>query len=165
MAARRPGSSLAPPQERENPGRPILLRIDLPPAEVSPNHRALYPAEKFNAQTAYRAQVAGDARNLRIREKLRRPLTPPVSIRIVYVVKNNIRRDPDNLLAQLKGAIDGLVQARLLVDDSVGHLTIREIGLVAVKGLRQGYVLIELECYEPTQDPEALAYRIVNGGP
>lgn len=164
MAARRPGSSLAPPQSGTNPGRPILLKIDLPPAEVSPNHRALYTAEKFNAQTAYRAQVAGDARNLRIAEKLRLPLAPPVAIRIVYVVTRAGRRDPDNLLAQLKGAIDGLVDARLLVDDSVGKLTIREIGLVPVKGLRQGYVLIELECYEPTQDPEALAYRILNGG-
>jgi Holliday junction resolvase RusA-like endonuclease len=163
MATARPGSSLAPPQSG-NPGRPILLKIPLPPLEVSPNFRPRFKAEKFNAQTAYRAGVEIDARNLRIAEKLRAPLAPPVGARIVYVVATNVRRDPDNLLAQLKGAIDGLVHARLLVDDSVGKLTIREIGLVAVKGLREGYVAIELECYEPTQDPAALAYRIKNGG-
>lgn len=165
MTSRPPGRSLAPPQERDDPGGPYLVKIPLPYPELSPNFRALYKAEKYNAITVYRDVVNKRARNVRIVNGLRKPLQIPVGVRICYVVLRRGRRDPDNLLAQLKSAFDGLVDARMLIDDSVQTIVIREIDLVVDKTLREGYVAIELQPgYSPAADPASLAYRLSNGG-
>lgn len=161
MAARPPGSPSAPPQGSGIPGGPILLELPLPYPELSPNFRPRFPAEKHTAIKAYREFVEVRARNARILAGLRSPLETPVGARIVYVVQRNLRRDTDNLLAQLKGAFDGMVRARLLEDDSAAKLKIRELDVVVRKGLREGYVAIELEPgYLPVLDPASLAARL-----
>lgn len=161
MAMRPPGSSLTPPQESRTPGGPILVRLALPYPELSPNFRPRFKAEKFQAVAAYRQDAEVRARNVRIARQLRSPLEAPVGVRIVYVVPRGGRRDPDNLQAQLKPGFDGMVRARLLSDDCVGKISIREVDLVVVKGIAEGFVAIELEPgYHPLEDPSSLAYRI-----
>lgn len=147
------------------PGGPIRLTIPYPYPELSPNFRPKFPAEKHTAIKAYREIVEVLARNARILAGLREPLDAPVGARIVYVVLRNLRRDPDNLLGQLKGALDGMVRARLLADDSVGKLKIRELDVVVDRTVREEHVAIELEArYQPAADPGSLAYRLSNGG-
>lgn len=41
-----------------------------------------------------------------------------VSVRVVLVIPDKRRRDPDNALASVKPCIDGIVDAGLLLDDS-----------------------------------------------
>jgi Holliday junction resolvase RusA-like endonuclease len=54
-----------------------------------------------------------------------RPSTPydQAHITITWVSKHKRRRDIDNLFASMKAYIDGLVDARLIVDDSAKHVT------------------------------------------
>lgn len=163
MAARPAGPLSPPPQGGESPAGPILLEIPLPYPELSPNFRPRFPAEKHTAIKAYREFVEVRARNARILGGLRRPLETPVGARIVYVVQRNLRRDADNLLAQLKGAFDGMVRAGVLEDDSAAKLKIRELDVVVRKGLREGFVVIELEArYIPALDPASLAARLTH---
>jgi Holliday junction resolvase RusA-like endonuclease len=161
MAARPAGSPFAPPRDENPAGPPLLIQIPLPYPELSPNFRPRFPAEKHTAIKAYRDFVEVRARNARILSGLRRPLETPVGARIVYVVQRNLRRDADNLLAQLKGAFDGMVRAGVLEDDSAAKLKIRELDVVVRHGLREGYVAIELEArYIPALDPSSLAARL-----
>lgn len=166
MAARPAGPLSPPPQGVENPAGPFRLEIPLPYLELSPNFRPRFPAEKHTAIKSYREFVEVRARNARILAGLRGPLVSPVGARIVYVVLRNLRRDADNLLAQLKGAFDGMVRAGVLEDDSAAKLKIRELDVVVRRDLREGLVVIELEAnYNPAQDPAALAYRITQEAP
>ncbi len=102
----------------------IVLRLELPPPELSPNDRTDWHVKaKLKAAYRYAAQV--EARNLRIVLELTRPLRPPVDADIVFVLRDRRRRDADNLVAAIKGGIDGLVDAHLLEDDSLGKLRLR----------------------------------------
>ena len=54
-----------------------------------------------------------------------RPDTPMerAHITITWRAKDKRTRDIDNLLASMKGSIDGLVEAGVIVDDSAKHLS------------------------------------------
>ena len=47
-----------------------------------------------------------------------------VSVQYIFICNANRRRDPDNWVARMKSALDGLVQAGVLKDDSSEHVTI-----------------------------------------
>ena len=47
----------------------------------------------------------------------------PAHITITWVSKDKRKRDIDNLFASMKSAIDGLVEARVIEDDSANHVT------------------------------------------
>jgi len=85
----------------------------LPSRELSPNarlhHMALYQAKLAAKEEMY----------LRVIEQ-GRPPTPftKAHISITWVAKDKRRRDIDNLFSSMKGYIDGLVFAEVLVDDS-----------------------------------------------
>lgn len=46
-----------------------------------------------------------------------------VAIRLVWILPDRRRRDPDNAVAACKSAIDGLVDARVITDDSFAVVT------------------------------------------
>jgi crossover junction endodeoxyribonuclease RusA len=45
-----------------------------------------------------------------------------VSVELVYYPRDNRRRDPDNMAATLKPALDALVSARVIPDDKATHV-------------------------------------------
>jgi Holliday junction resolvase RusA-like endonuclease len=69
-------------------------------------------------------------------------LKPPVTADVTFVVPDRRRRDMDNLLAMLKPAWDGLVDAGLLVDDSAEMLRLGAPKMRVEKG--QQYVEVRL---------------------
>lgn len=107
----------------------VTLDLPWPPAALNPNRArrkhwsarreatALYRQECFVA--AHQAIVA----HIR-RDSFPLPLPPPVTATVTFWMPDRRRRDLDNLLAAMKPAWDGLVDAGLLVDDSADQLTI-----------------------------------------
>ena len=85
----------------------------LPSRELSPNarlhHMALYQAKLAAKEEMYLLVVQKG-----------RPPTPfnKAHITITWIAKDKRRRDIDNLFSSMKGYIDGLVFAEVLVDDS-----------------------------------------------
>ena len=97
------------------------MRIELdhlPDPDLNPNkrlhHMQLYAAKRD----------AKDEAMVLVLEQ-GRPSTPyeKAHITITWVAKDKRRRDIDNLFAAMKAYIDGLVDARLIVDDSAMHVT------------------------------------------
>ena len=96
----------------------ILLALSLPPKELHPNSRVHWAA-KARAVKAYRQQTG-------IMTLLWQHLHwKRVTVQATFYFKTSRRRDGDNLLASLKPAFDGLVDAGVLVDDSgITHLPV-----------------------------------------
>lgn len=96
----------------------VTIYLPLPPAALKPNARVHWRT-KAKATKAYRETARWAA------------LVPHPSawksaeIQAHFRFKQDRRRDRDNLLASLKAAFDGLVDARLLADDSgLTHLPV-----------------------------------------
>ena len=95
-----------------------IVLPDLPPREANPNsHSHHYTINKVRAKQheemiAYVLEQG-------------RPDTPMerAHITITWRAKDKRTRDIDNLLGAMKGSIDGLVKAGVLVDDSAKHLS------------------------------------------
>lgn len=95
-----------------------IVLPDLPPAAANPNANSHYFA---------RSKV----RRMQQEEMLAyvleqgRPDNPidQAHITITWRAKDKRNRDVDNLLSAMKGSIDGLVTAGVLVDDSAKHLS------------------------------------------
>ena len=91
----------------------LALPYDRPP--LSLNDRGQTPGARA-ARSAVAARIKADtahiARAARIGEQT------AIHVRLHYQPKNRIRRDADNLVATLKPAIDGLVVAGIVPDDS-----------------------------------------------
>ena len=87
--------------------------------------RSLNPNKRLHYMRVYTAK--SDAKNEAIALVLEqgRPDTPydKVHITITWVAKDKRRRDVDNLFASMKGYIDGLVEAELIVDDDAMHVS------------------------------------------
>lgn len=90
----------------------------LPPREANPN---------ANSHYFTRSKVRREQREEMIAYVLEqgRPKTPfnKAHITITWYAKDKRKRDVDNLLSAMKGSIDGLVEAGVLVDDSAQHLS------------------------------------------
>ena len=113
------------------PGPVSSLRVELPypPAGLSPNSRLHWRAK---AQlTAHYREDAGWAA-IKARSDATRDnwlLRPPVEAHVVFYVPDKRRRDQDNLLAMLKPAWDGMVDAGLLVDDDAAHFRVGAVSI------------------------------------
>jgi crossover junction endodeoxyribonuclease RusA len=90
----------------------------LPDRDLSPNAR-LHHMQLYRAKR----QAKDEAMALVLEQG--RPDIPyeKAHITITWVAKDKRRRDPDNLFASMKGTLDGLVEAGLLVDDDARHVS------------------------------------------
>lgn len=118
-----------------------LVRVTLPypPKALSPNGR---PStwEKARAVKAYRTDCFLLGKQARPASY---PLRSPVQARIVFQVAGpGPLPDEQNALAAFKAGIDGLVDARLMVDDSPAHFHIADV-LVQRGPRREVRVLLE----------------------
>ena len=95
------------------------LELDhLPDPRLSPNARLHY-------MLLYKAKREAKEEAFAIAKKVGGPDKPyhRVHITITYVSKDKRRRDMDNLLASTKPAIDGIVAAGVIEDDSVFNVS------------------------------------------
>lgn len=116
------------------------VELDYPGAELGANARQHWAARARNVATArYAARI--DAINARIRAGLTKPLTPPVRADLVFYVTTERRRDEDNFVGRMKPLFDGLVDAKVLQDDSATKL---KIGDVTFQRARKPAVVIRL---------------------
>ena len=90
----------------------------LPDSRLSPNarihHMMLYKAKREAKEEAF---VIAKRQGVPVKPYHR------VHITITYVSKDKRRRDMDNLLASTKPAIDGIVAAKVIEDDSVFNVS------------------------------------------
>ena len=94
----------------------------LPPRECSPNFRGHW-AKKARAVRTLRDATKLCALN---DSKFARPEFEKAEVSITLVVRDSrFYRDPDNMIASLKPAIDGCVDAGIIKDDSDEHLSYR----------------------------------------
>lgn len=98
----------------------VIINIPmLPPSECSPNYRGHW-AKKARAVKALREAAMLCALN---DTKFARPQYEKVELSITLVVRDaRYYRDPDNMIASLKPAIDGCVDAGIIKDDSDKHI-------------------------------------------
>lgn len=108
----------------------IALDLPWPPADLNPNKR-LHWRSRHKAAKQYRwecnilarAMITGGLRRIH-HSLLPLPVPAPVAATVTFHMPNRRRRDLDNLLAAMKPAWDGLVDAGLLADDNADQLTI-----------------------------------------
>lgn len=95
----------------------VTIIIPLPPEALKPNARAHW-ARKARAVKAYRKQAW--AATMAATDR-RRAMTPErwakASVRVVAFYPSARHPDPDNLIASLKAAFDGIADAGLIADD------------------------------------------------
>ena len=97
------------------------MRIELghlPDPNLSPNKRLHY-------MRVYTAKHAAKQESMALVLQQGRPAVPyqRAHITITWVAKDKRRRDLDNLFAQLKATLDGLVEVGLIEDDSAMHVS------------------------------------------
>lgn len=90
----------------------LTITLPLPPKELNPNGRTHWRA-KMKPKQVYRERawlecVAQPGHAMGLQEAT-------VGVRFYHRTKNH--RDPDNIIASLKHAIDGIVRAGVLADD------------------------------------------------
>ena len=95
-----------------------IVLPDLPPREANPNSNTYRYRRNEVRSTQHEEMIAY------VLEQ-GRPNTPieRAHITITWRSKDKRTRDADNLFAAMKGSIDGLVKAGVLVDDSAKHLS------------------------------------------
>ena len=124
--------------------RTLTLRLDFPSRDLQPNGRLHYYAKAASVR-AYRYDAKAEAK--RVMGTTYRPgdfpLRTPVRAEVTFVVTDDRRHDTDNLIASIKAGWDGMVDARLLLDDHSGVLTWGEPRVV--KGERAGVVVVLME--------------------
>lgn len=110
----------------------LRLELPFPPPQLSPNARVHW-REKARVVAAYRegcgwaAKVDGFTQHWR-RDEL--PLKSPVRAAVTFVVPDRRKRDLDNLLAMLKPAWDGLVDAGVLAGDDSERFSVESTEIV-----------------------------------
>ena len=123
----------------------VTITLPEPPKELNPNGRHHWRA-KLRPKQQYREtakwcgmEMVGDREPVEAAE-----------VWITYYHRTANHRDRDNILASLKPAIDGLVDAGLLADDS--DLTYRPIRRETDKGNPRVEVTIEAVDMEDTDE-------------
>ena len=117
-------------------GSAVEIVLDYVPAAVmSPNAR-IHWAVKAMAVRRFRANVGWEAR-AQVGQR-----APIEHARISYVFTARRKRDIDNLIASMKPAQDGLVDAGVIVADDSDHL---EIGTVRVERGKVERTVIKIE--------------------
>ena len=99
----------------------------LPPKELSPNYNPKRPhwAVKRRAAEEFKDTACMVAKIELLWYKANGGAWQPIpraTIQPIFYVSSHRKRDPDNWLAMLKPAIDGLVDTGLLIDDDSEHV-------------------------------------------
>jgi hypothetical protein len=94
----------------------ITITTELPTAPLSPNSRSHWRT-KHKASKRLKNITALSTSSAIAREESVEPRYHEVTLLATYFHNCRRRRDPDNHIAMLKYAIDGLVLGGLLVDD------------------------------------------------
>ena len=123
----------------------IAIVLAWPPKELRPNARPTVYA-KARAVKAYRYACKVDALNYMRRHGIDGPLPAPVELVVTFSVAAGSLPDPDNAMASFKAGIDGLVDARLLVDDNADVL---RLGAPVVRRGKTTEVIVHLKAGEP----------------
>jgi len=100
-----------------SPRSTVIELGHLPDPALSPNKRLHY-MELYRAKDAAKTEAAA---LVLAQGKPPRPYER-AHITITWVAKDKRRRDMDNLLASMKGYLDGLVAVGLLADDDAMHV-------------------------------------------
>ena len=116
-----------------------IVLPNLPPKEANPNRNSHF-------YTRARGRREQHEQMLGYVLEQGRPDKPfeKAHITITWRSKDKRKRDIDNLLSAMKGSIDGLVEAGVLVDDSAKHLSYTlfyEWG----DGIKKDETILELE--------------------
>lgn len=101
--------------------RSDLVIIPAPAPWINANQR-LHWAARARLTRAWREAAGWHARADRIAR-----FTSPVNIRAVVHKSTIARFDPHNLVPTVKAAVDGLVDARVLLDDDSEHLRVLSV--------------------------------------
>lgn len=118
----------------------VVLNLDFPPRQLNPNGRYHWSV-KAKAAAQYRSDCKIDAVNMRNMTQGTWPMKPPVKATITFIIKDKRRHDPVNLYRMFKPGEDGLVDAKILVDDDFKNYH-PELRMEA--GIKNG-IRIELE--------------------
>lgn len=137
------------------PASSVTIELPFPPKELSPNSRP-NRWEKAKAVREYRTAVGWMAAPT---GRYRATLTPPVSAVVTFVVPTRHKRDLDNLLAMLKPAWDGLVDAGVLTGDDSERFSVERATIESRydeflrANIREPKVIVELRGGEQKADP------------
>jgi len=93
----------------------MLVKLGLPPNELWPNARP-HRIAKARAVKAYRHEAKIEAKQALGRA--RPPRWAAATVEASFAFTTQRRRDPDNCLAALKAAFDGLRDAGVIADDN-----------------------------------------------
>ena len=87
--------------------------------------RKLNPNKRLHHMQLYAAKRDAKDESIALVLEQGRPDTPyeKAHITITWVAKDKRARDLDNLMSSMKGYIDGLVEAELIVDDDAMHVS------------------------------------------
>lgn len=104
----------------------LTITLPLPGRVLSPNYRPASRGGAIGRAVAAKRykSLAADAVNA---QRLETIPWPAASLTIAFYHPQKRRRDPDNALASLKAAIDGLVVAGLVPDDSAEYISIESV--------------------------------------
>lgn len=125
----------------------VRLELPFPPKELSPNAR---PNRWVKAKSVreYRDACGWAAVAVFGPGRLRKPrLTPPVRAAVTFVVPTRHKRDEDNLLAMLKPAWDGLVDAGVLAGDDSERFSVESTFIAVTEEAihkNRSYVIVVL---------------------
>ena len=109
----------------------------LPPVALSPNARVHWSVKaKATRMMKEATYVLAKSQQL--------PAFTKARLHITFVIKAHRRRDADNWLAMMKGAIDGLVEAKVLPDDSAEFVSYATPTFVVDK-VRSPRTIIKIE--------------------
>lgn len=93
----------------------LTIKIPLPPKDVRPNGQHGHWSRKAKAKKAYRSQchyLALEALNKRTPERWKK-----AKVQVTAYFKTARHMDPDNLIASLKSAFDGIADAQIVAND------------------------------------------------
>jgi Holliday junction resolvase RusA-like endonuclease len=93
---------------------PIVITLPYPPKELWPNGTGYFAVRKSKIKAQYRLIAKVAAMSAKPRGFV--PLKE-AEAQATYYCAQKRRRDADNALGALKGAIDGIVDAKVLEDD------------------------------------------------
>lgn len=127
----------------------ISLRLSLPAKELSPNSREPWYV-KAPVIAAARQGAKVEALNVKRASGLVEPLAAPVTMDLLFILKDGRRHDLDNLLASFKHHLDGLVDAGLLADDSAKVLRLGSLVARKQEPLEPACVRVTLTGAQPT---------------
>lgn len=119
-----------------------MLRLDWPPAALSPNARGHW-SKKASAAKKYRS----DCRLLAMAQGCRALAADRLTVEITFYPPDKRRRDTDNMLASLKSGLDGIADATG-VDDSNWNY-----GIARDEPVKGGAVVV---CVTPVQKERAV---------